>query len=571
MPTDIKNIMETDVLVVGGGDAGCWAAIRARELTPRVTLVDKGMVSRSGDMLYCHNTLAPMAEEELEGWLTDWVEHTEYLSDQEYLEIMLKDGGPRIYDLIAWGAPFELDEKGDLLRDVGRGHRVSRVVRYDGRKLMEVMRKEILARGINLVERVMVTDLLSSDGQVTGALGIHTRTGEFVIFKAKAVVIATGLFSPKLHFSYADNLTGDGQAMALRAGAELTDLEFSFSANFTAYKNGQMLCVSLIQFQTLSCYLVNGRGERFMDKYAGERRERCSHIGFLAQGITKEIMEGRGPVYFDMRHYTREEHEHARRIIPVTIAALETAGIDITKEMVECQPTVTTLGGHGSGGIKIDLWGQTNVPGLLAAGICSKFPGCSEVLSGGFVSIANVFGHRAGERAAEFAKGQGPLPLDKGQVERLQKQFLAPLNRKKGIRPEQVYRPITSKLIRPEFGIIKNEGTTKEMLNEIKRTHQEELPRVAARDVHELIKANEARNFVELVEPVYICALERKESRLIHYRRDYPYRDDLDWLKWVVLKKEGDVIKVRHEPVPVEKNRIKLKERRRIPSPVQFS
>ena len=126
-------------------------------------------------------------------------------------------------------------------------------------------------------------------------------------------------------------------------------------------------------------------------------------------------------------------------------------------------------------------------------------------------------------------------------------------------------------MIRPEFGIIKNEETIKEMLNEIKRTHQEELPRVAARDVHELIKANEARNFVELVEPVYICALERKESRLIHYRRDYPYRDDLDWLKWVVLKKEGDVIKVRHEPVPVEKNRIKLKERRRIPAPVQFT
>src|SRR3990172_7823398 len=130
MPADIKNTMETDVLVVGGGDAGCWAAIRARELTPRVTLVDKGMVSRSGDMLYCHNTLAPMAEEGLEGWLTDWVEHTEYLSDQEYLEIMLKDGGPRKYDLIAWGAPFELDEKGDLLRDVGRGPPVNPLVRY---------------------------------------------------------------------------------------------------------------------------------------------------------------------------------------------------------------------------------------------------------------------------------------------------------------------------------------------------------------------------------------------------------------------------------------------------------
>ncbi|MEE8448014.1 MAG: FAD-binding protein [Thermodesulfobacteriota bacterium] len=577
MDCTASQTVETDVLVIGGGCAGCWAALSARQLGKRVTLVDKGVVARSGDMLYCHNTIAPMPEEELEGWLEDWVRHTEYLSDQASLEVLLRENGHRLAELEAWGAPFERDAQGNIVRGLGRGHVVSRVVYYDGRLLMEVMKERLKELGVDIRERIMATDLITSDGhyptreRVVGALGLHTRNGRYFVFKAKAVVVATGLFGAKLHFAFADNLTGDAQAMAFRVGAELTDLEFSFSPDFTAYKDGVILGISLIQFQTLGAYLVNRSGERFMKKYAPERLERRSSIGTLVQAISKEIMEGRGPVYFDMRHLGAEGLALTRRIIPVTVIALETANIDLANEMVEVRPLVPMLGGHGSGGIRINIDGQTNVPGLLAAGICSKFPGCSEVLSGGFVAMCNVVGYRAGQRAADFADRVEEFPLNEGHLNKLRDELLAPLSRADGLAPEEVYFRLNKMLVRPEYSIIKTEEKIDEIIEEIRRTAREDLHRIRAKDVHQLVKANEARNFVQLLEPVYICARERKESRLSHYRKDYPFRDDADWLKWVVVKKEDGLISVRHEPIPLKANRIKLEERRRIPAPIQFS
>src|SRR3972149_5689386 len=152
-------MVETDVLVVGGGLAGCWAALRAREFTPSVTLVDKAVVARSGITLYCHDMIAPMPKAEVEAWLNDVVVHADYLSDQAYAETLLREQGDRVNDLVRFGVPFERDEAGNLFLGLGRGHVASRVVLYDGRKLMEVMRKEVLKREIKLVERVMVSDL----------------------------------------------------------------------------------------------------------------------------------------------------------------------------------------------------------------------------------------------------------------------------------------------------------------------------------------------------------------------------------------------------------------------------
>ncbi|MEE8450171.1 MAG: FAD-binding protein [Thermodesulfobacteriota bacterium] len=569
-----QDLIETDVLVVGGGLAGCWAALRAAELVPNVVLADKAVVARSGDAVFCHDILAPMPEDKLDIWLREVVEHSEYLSDQRFVEIVLQEEGARIADMVKWGVPFERDEAGDLFLSLGRGHKSSRVVLCDCRKLMEIMRREVLARGVRLAERVMVTELLTSDGQnptcgrIAGALGIDTRSGKVVVFKAKAVVLCTGVISLKLHTCFADNLTGDAQAMAFRAGAELGALEFvSGGIKFTCVHNGQLIVSSLMPFQTQGAQIVNKLGERFMESCLPERKERGATFGLLMQAATKELIEGRGPLFFDMRHFTPEHHQQMKRILPLRTFPLYQAGLNPAKDLIPCQVLLT----YFRGGVTMDIDGESTIPGLLAGGVAAHFLGWSEGLSGSMLALCNVFGYRAGERAAKIVGEAGPVKIDQGQVERLKDVLLAPAKRGKGLAPMDIYHRLNKTLIQPEFCLFRSESGVSNALGEIRRCMAEDMPRVFARDAHELIKANEARNFLEVLVPTSIAALERKESRLSHYRVEYPYRDDKEWLKWVMVRKDNGGIKVRFQPVPVESNRIKPPSRERIPAPVQLS
>lgn len=569
----------TDVLVVGGGCGGCWAALRARSFVPHVTLVEKGVVARSGGAVFCHDVLAPTPEEEMGLWLKEVVEQAEYLSDQQYAQVLLQEEGERIKEMASFGVPFERDAKGEILRSFGRGHKITRVALYDGRKLMEAMKKEVLARGVAVMDRVMVIDLLTSDGllptrgRVIGAVGLETRTGELVLFRAKAVVVATGLLSFKLHHSFSDNSTGDGQAMAFRAGAEMAGMEFMFSPSFPGVtKEGRLMGMNLIPFQTQGAYIINRLGQRFMAKYAPDKGERGAGFGLLGQAMAKEVLEGRGPIYYDMRHFTAEDFARLRRILPSRMAVLDGAGIDPGREPIECRPFVRHFGTSVSGGVRINLHGESSVPGLLAAGIAAQFPGCAEFLSGGMIAFCNVFGYRAGERAGKIAGETGPAEPIKAQWHELNDTILAPLNRERGVRPKEVFRRLAKRIVQLRYGIIKDEKSIKEMLAEIEAAEGEDLPRLTAKDPHELVLANEARNFVHLLKPIYLAALERKETRLTHYRLEYPYRDDLDWLKWIVLKREQDGIKMAAtEPLPIETYPTKLEKRERVPAAVQFS
>ncbi|MEE8448151.1 MAG: FAD-binding protein [Thermodesulfobacteriota bacterium] len=574
MSLESQDLIETDVLVVGGGLAGCWAALRAAELVPKVVLADKAVVARSGDAVFCHDILAPMPEDKLNVWLQEAVEHSEYLSDQRFGEVLLREEGDRIADMVKWGVPFEKDKAGNLFLSLGRGHKSSRVVLCDCRKLMEIMRREVLARGAKLAERVMVTELLTSDGQhpscgrIAGALGIDTRSGKLVVFKAKAVVLCTGVTSLKLHTCFADNLTGDAQAMAFRAGAELGDMEFGAGGvKFTCVHNDQLIVSSLMPFQTQGAQIVNGAGERFMETCLPDRKERLATFGLLMQAATREVIEGRGPLFFDMRHFTPEHHQQMKRILPLRTFPLYQAGLNPAKDLIPCRVLLTYLGG----GVGMDIDGEATVPGLLAGGIAAHFMGWSEGLSGAMLAFCNVFGYRAGERAAKIVEEAGPVDIDQGQVERLRDILLAPAAREKGLAPMEIYHRLNKTLMQPEFSVFRSESSINRTLEEIRRCMAEDMPRVLANNAHELVKANEARNFLEVLVPICIAALERKESRLSHYRVEYPYRDDKDWLNWVMVRKEDGEIKVRLEPVPVESNRIKPRSRERIPAPVQLS
>ena len=229
------EVQGSEVLVVGGGLASLSAAIGAKNFADRVTLVEKAKVGRSGAGIYCHAYGAPVPDDAFERRIEEMVRQSGYLGDQSWFEIYLREIGERQRDMEKWGVLFEKDEQGNLKRDEIRGMGPKFMALAYGKQVIEATAQYARSAGVKVVERVAVTDVLTSDGNypteghVVGAVGIDTRTGQFIVFRSKAVVITTGMISGKLHRVWMDNVTGDGHAMAFRAGAEIGGMEFSAS------------------------------------------------------------------------------------------------------------------------------------------------------------------------------------------------------------------------------------------------------------------------------------------------------------------------------------------------------
>lgn len=568
-----KGVIETDVLVIGGGLAGCRAALRAKDFVEKVILVDKAVVARSGATIYGHEIIAPVPEDSFKAWMEEVVLFTEYFSDQTWVEILLKEGKERLRELDEWGAPFKKDDKGELISEPVRGMINCKAIFFDGRFWFDKVKEQLKKKEIELMERVMITDLLTSDGKhptkgrVIGAVGFHTVTGEFLIFNTKAVIIATGMMTAKLRTAYGDNMTGDGQAMAFRAGTELANLEFCLAPSFFSKAAG----VNLIHFQNHGAYMINAHGERYMGKYFPDRMERGSGFGQLAQAFVKETLEGKGPCFFDMRHWNHERIELMRKIIPVTMTRLDQAGIDIGKQLVEFTMTTSIGGAQGEGGVNVNINGGTNIPGLFCAGASARARGGPEVFGSVTLSNCNVFGYRTGENAGKTAKGYERAQIDWSQVESLKEIALSPLKKWNGIRPEDIYHGVIKKILPWQYSVFKHEKRIKEAIDEVRRIEEEDLPGIFAKDTHELVKANEARNFVLMVKLYHISSLQRKESRLRHYREEYPYKDNIDWLKFVVLRKEEEGLKIEFEPIPINDYPIRPNKLDKISAPIKFS
>ncbi len=575
MSSSRYELKETDVLVIGGGMAGLWAAIRARELVPRVILVDKARVGRSGASVFTHTTMGPVPDEAFEDWRREAVELSGYIVDQELVGIIHRVNTERLRDMVKWGVALERDEKGDLKLEAVRGAKVRRSVLWNGRQAMDTMRRVVESKGVELVERVMVTDLLTSDGehptkgQIVGAVGLRTRTGEMVAFRCKAAVVATGGTSPKLRSFYVDNGTGEGLAMAFRVGAELGNMELAFNPCFSTWARS-FVTGGQQQFLMYGAKIVNRLGERFMAKYfppevANPEYEGNAEFGELCRAMAVEILEGRGPVYFDMRGWPPENIEKMHRILPATMVAFNKAGIDLTHDLVETTPIVNLYSFTGEAAVRIDQHGESNIRGLFAAGV-SALTGVGINPQASCAAI----GYIAGENAARLASDTRHGVLDSVQIESLRQTLFQPLHREDGISPDSLYLKANNVVVPYEISFFKHADRIRATLKVIRRLAQEELPRVKAADIHELVKANEARSFLIMLEVMFASALERKESRISHYREEYPYRDNENWLRWVLARIDSRGA-IQFRTLPVILDPVRLNEALRVPARVQYT
>lgn len=539
------RVYESDVLIIGGGTAGTMAAIKAKAENPRaeVLILDKADIRRSGaismGMDGLNNAVIPgkATPEEYTQEITD---SNDGIIDQLAVYRQASECYDIVKELDSWGVDFEKDEDGDF--QVYRVHRNGRYVlpMPKASDLKKILARQVKKMKCNVVNRVMATRLLTHGTQVIGALGLDVMNGDFIIAKAKAVVLTAGAAgrmgltdSGYLYGTY-ENPTnsGEGYAMAYHAGAELTGIE-CYQINPTMKDYNGPACAYVAG--PFGGYTANSKGERVTgcDYWSGE----------LIMNMWKMSNEGQWPLYLRMSHLDDTTISQIEAILhnnerPSRDRFHEGRGLDYREGMVELHfSEVGLCSGHSASGVLVNHEAETTLAGLYAAGDMACVP--HQYLLG-----ALTFGKIAGVNAARFARKQVSVEPDASQIEAERERIYGPLKNPDGVPHQQeetkIRRIVTQYLMPPK--------TTTKMeiaLEKIEHFRKVDLPLLGARDPHELGRALEVHSIVDCAEMMAKASLFRKESRwgFYHYYLDYPERDDENWLKRVIVKKDpfGDM------------------------------
>ena len=564
----------TDVLVVGSEGAGARAAIEVDAQGRKAILTTKGIFGGSGVTL-----MAPFSccvafghedpRDNPDVHFEDTVIGGKFLNNQELVEVFTKESPKYILDLESYGAKFEKREDNRFVQATMPGHRYARAVYYNfstGLQFRRGLKREVKRREIPVWEDFFVINILVSDGRVSGALCLNIRTGKLVVVECQAVILATG-GNLELYYPHNDgscDVTGDGSAIALRAGAELVDMEFQqFFPTGLVWPPALVgvIWIGDLRYR-LGGHLYNKWGERFMKRYDPERME-LSTRDITARAIVSEILDGRGTphggVYLDVSFLGKNIIEnYVAEVFPnfsFRGYSLLEAGLDIRKDAMEIAP----MAHFTMGGVRINTRCETNIPGLYAAGeVAGGLHGANRC-EGNALPETQTFGAIAGREASRYvATAKSPKPTD-GLVAEASKKIIDMVQRESGVQHFEIRKKV-QEMMWKQVGVVRTtEGVAKAVM-EFDRIKQEDLPRLFVKHQgkpfnRELFEALETINMVEVGEVMARSAALRKESRGAHYLRDLPERDDENWLvNAIALLKGGDVV-IRHEPAVMTKLR----------------
>lgn len=550
---ELGKVVETDVLVIGCGIAGAFAAIKAKETGADVTVVDRAVAGRSGTSCMASGVFHHFhpSEDDIESAVKEGSIARVYLTDQKISRKALLQTYHCIEEMDRWGVRWE-KRGGKLVRVKGHGSIASRVAVLSGSgpQLMLALGNEVRRREIKVINRVMITNLLTSEGKlptkgkVVGAVGFHTQNGDIYVFKSKATILCAGGWK----LPYAEHVPyyqgGDGHAVALRAGAELNGIDLPGVRGIHPVHAFVGSTINIVMGQ--GAIMTNNLRERYMEKLDPLRKEQTERW-LLTAATLREIKEGRGPIGLDMTHFTAEQFRLVRTAIPLVIANIEAVGKDITRDKIEYIVwTYPTLMG-GNGGARINDRGETSIPGLYAAGDSSdNVRACNGALPGGA-----VIGSWAGENAGKYALKVEMPKIVEEQVKELKESIIAPLKIKNSIPFGEIWKK-AERIAREGIGLLKHEERLKSTIEEIRKIKMEDIPGLSSKDPHELAKVHTLCNFLEVSEVICMASILRKETRGASLREDFPETDNINWLKWVMVKKEDGEIKARYEPLPIE-------------------
>ncbi|CEP68992.1 FAD-dependent pyridine nucleotide-disulphide oxidoreductase [Moorella glycerini] len=543
------EVVDADILVVGGGLAGCMSAIKAAAGGEnKVVLVDKGHVGRSGSTVFAAGVInICMPEDDRDLWLKEIVTRGEFLNDQEWVKILLEETFPLVTEMDRWGQELtgrcllRRDASGNLKRLRGRGHVHTKICMIDALPMMTTMAKKVKMAGVEVWERVMITDLLVGDGRIAGAVGIDFRNNKIVLFRCKAIILAASGCGFKSFFIGHKNLTGEVQKAAYDKGVVLRNLDMA-NSNATA----KMVDVHGLNLMIgYGGRFINARGEEFLSRYD-------PHLGnnalmpTLVLSFCLENEAGRGPIFLDLTAISPQDQKLIRELIPEGIKAMESCGINPFSQPIEYIPAFFGSIVQG-GGVHIDITCSSNIPGIFAVGdnSCSPIQGTASV--GGLnLAFCLVSGDRAARYAQEYSKNIPPVEFGSeilAQLAEIETRIKKPLRRATGITPDAVIKKIQEIMLRGDVAYLVDETTLSQALkelNSVKGLRDE----IKALDGHELVKVMEVESMLSVAEMILRSKLYRKESRGFLYRRDFPNTDNINWLKWVMVQKVSDEMRL---------------------------
>jgi len=559
-----RQVLETDILIIGGGTAGCMAAVEARERFPqyKVTILEKAHIDRSGCLAGGMNAInAYLNKGETPESFVRYVRSDSCgLIREELVQSMSELFEYCVKKVEKWGLPILCDDKGDYIPR-GRWN-----IKINGESLKPILARAARSAGAKVYNWITVTNLLTSGNRVTGAAGFSLRNGRFYIINAKAVLIATGgaagLYRPNnagdaSHKTwYSPYNTGAGYAMGIRAGAEMTSYEMRYVAIRTKDAIAPTGTIAL----GAGAPQVNSKGERFMVSRYADIGGDGAPTPYRAHGPIQEIKEGRGPVYLDTRGISPEKVQDLKKayldMYPSMVLYWLANDIDPGKEPVEVQTTEPYIvGGHCQSGYWIDIDRRTTLKGLYAAGDVAggaPFKFVSGCWSEG-VLAARAMGNDLPEIEAASAS-EAQLDQEENRA------FLPFKNHEKGlhgIHPADLEARLQKIMEEYAGGASTYYEMNQEMLEIAKRKLSgmpSETEQLVSSDLHQLMKAHEVIDRIDVAQVLVEHLAFRKETRwpTYHSRTDYPERDDVNWLKFVNSRRNPRTGKIEMLTRPYE-------------------
>ena len=541
-----------DILIIGAGLAGMRAAVAASPDLD-VAVMSKVHPVRSHSVAAQGGINAALGEDDSwEAHAYDTTKGGLYLGDQDAIEAMCREAPEDILELERLGVIFSRNEEGRIAQRPfgGAGFpRTCYAADRTGHAILHAMYEQLLKRRIAVYEEWYVTTLIVEEGVCRGVVAWDLIRGGLHAIRAKAVILATG-GSGRVFLTSTNAVinTGDGMALAYRAGAPLADMEF-VQFHPTTLKGTGILITEGARGE--GGYLLNTLGERFMKVYAPQQMELATR-STVSLAIGQEILEGRGVdgcVLLDLRHLGRQRI--LERLPQIRALAMEFAGLDPIETPIPVRP-----GAHYQmGGVRTNQWTETGIAGLYAAGECA----CVSVhganrLGGNSLLETIVFGRRAGVRAGEYVRTVAPQALRNDQLMTEQARVQRLLAQEGSVRAWQL-REELGQTMSLNLGLVRTRESMSAAISAISAlTHRASSMTVQDKGLvfnTDLVQALELECLLDVAETIVTSALARQESRGAHYRSDYPVRDDQHWLKHSLIRRTPEGTALTHEPVTV--------------------
>lgn len=575
----MDKIIKCDVLVVGAGQAGLFAAIKAKEQGAEVVLTDKGLAGRAGQS----QNISSMCvfdpdEDDIEQWMNSSATHNDYIADPKWIRLVYEESKARWEDLGTYGFEnIKFDHDGNAfvspITDDGWEYAPGGIMtgtkpgetgqfclkwRFIEHRQHEKMRNYAVSIGVKVMDFFTVTDLIKQDGRIVGAVGFAVDCEDTYIFQTKSVVLAAGNGGMKTPGVCTVTTTGDAQAMAYRIGCGVTGKEWTDDhparADFPAFSwtNERERDFMTSKSESANFHgfrLVNAKGEE-LGNVRESMRGKASSDFFDGSIMAYEADKGRAPLFFyvmdDPNSYPMNHSPKDYPREPMDDKAGEAGYVRMGMSRAMGQSF------HLSDGVWCDdLSCVTEVPGLYAAGDClGARPGYT---GPGFAcSFTAVTGTRAGTNAAIYAKSVPDTEIDSEKLAEVTKTLWAPMKRVGGFSARWVNQVISNTLTPYWVLLMKEEKRLQNALDQIVYIRDHLVPNIWAQDTHELRQAHEMRSIILHCEMKLRASLMRKESRWNHYREDYPLRDDENWLCWIKIQEVNGEMQLIKVPVPEE-------------------